>query len=142
VGRTAPGDISQIVQGQTETLNVKAHTLVLKCSPGTPWVVGVYSATTTPTGYKYSSDGTTLAVARDAVQTSWSIATPSGPLWTTNPAEFPFDWRVAGERVTVTAITGTTSPQTATVTRSVNGVVKAQTAGVLIELFTPAVYAL
>jgi len=35
---------------------------------------------------------------------------------------------VGGERITFTAVTGASSPQTVTMTRSVNGVVKAHTA--------------
>ncbi|MGW2720860.1 carbohydrate binding domain-containing protein [Streptomyces sp. NPDC001492] len=56
---------------------------------------------------------------------------------TPRPDEFPFDIRVGGEVVTVTRIAGGTSPQTFTVTRSVNGVVKAQTAGTAVELAHP-----
>jgi len=39
--------------------------------------------------------------------------------------------------VTVTAITGTTSPQTATVTRSVNGVVKSHATGAPVHVARP-----
>ena len=141
-GRMAPGDVSQLVQGSTETLNVKTHKLSLKCSPESPWRVGIYAAAVSPTASKYSSDGSALAAGVNTTATSWSIATPSGPLWTTAGAEYPFDWLVAGERVTVTAMSGTTSPQTATVTRSVNGVVKAQAINAVIGLYQPAVYAL
>jgi hypothetical protein len=54
-------------------------------------------------------------------------------------ADFPFDITMGGERATVTAIAGTTSPQGFTLARSVNGVVKAQAAGTPISLFTPPV---
>lgn len=143
-GRTAPGSVSQILQGQSEALNAQAWTMVLKGSPESVWRVATYalaaSTAIAPTASKYSSDGTVLAVAVNSSATSWSISTPSGPLWTTAAAEFPFDWIVSGEQVTVTAITGTTTPQTATVTRSVNGVVKAQLINAVIALNTPAVY--
>ena len=55
----------------------------------------------------------------------------AGNLWITTagfPSMFPFDINVAGERITVTAITGSSTPQTFTVTRAVNGVSKAQAA--------------
>jgi hypothetical protein len=39
-------------------------------------------------------------------------------------------------------VSGASSPQTFTVTRSVNGVVKAQLAGAAISLFAPAYYVL
>ena len=44
--------------------------------------------------------------------------------------------------MTVTNITGSSSPQTFTVTRSVNGVVKAQSAGVAVALWNTPVAAL
>jgi hypothetical protein len=71
-----------------------------------------------------------------------SVATTSGPLWTTDPAEMPFDVMIGGERITVTAITGTNSPQTFTVTRSVNGVVKEHPAGTAVTVFRPVYRAL
>jgi hypothetical protein len=37
--------------------------------------------------------------------------------------------------MTVTAVSGSTSPQTFTVTRSVNSIVKGQTAGAAIDVF-------
>ncbi|WP_436772073.1 hypothetical protein [Yinghuangia sp. YIM S09857] len=42
--------------------------------------------------------------------------------------DLPFDIHVGGERMTVTAISGAASPQTMTVVRSVNGIVKAHAA--------------
>jgi hypothetical protein len=56
--------------------------------------------------------------------------------------DFPFDWNLAGEQVTVTDITGDASPQTATVIRSVNGVVKSQAEGTPVALFRTPVAAL
>jgi len=58
------------------------------------------------------------------------------------PDEFPFDIKVGGETMTVTKITGSSSPQTFTVTRSANGVVKAQTTGTAVELAHPYYIAL
>jgi hypothetical protein len=48
---------------------------------------------------------------------------------------------VGGERVTVTNITGASSPQTFTVTRSVNGVIKAHSAGAEVHLWSPVYFA-
>ena len=44
--------------------------------------------------------------------------------------------------MTVTDITGTSSPQTFTVTRSVNGVVKAQASGADVRLWFPPILAM
>jgi hypothetical protein len=51
--------------------------------------------------------------------------------------QFPFDILVGGEQMTVTAIDDQTSPQVATVTRSVNGVVKSHAAGTAVALAQP-----
>jgi hypothetical protein len=42
---------------------------------------------------------------------------------------------IGGERMTFTAVTGSSSPQTATATRSVNGIVKAQTINTGLRVF-------
>jgi len=65
------------------------------------------------------------------------VATAAGNvLWKTGAASF--DLLMEGERVTVTNISGASSPQTFTVTRSVNGIVKAHAAGLAVSLFRPA----
>jgi hypothetical protein len=141
--RTGPGSISQISQGQTEVIAQRAHRLAVRCSPEAAWRVATYSTTVAATASKYDSDGSTLGGSgATTTSTSWSIVTASGPLWTTNAAEYPFDWVIAGEQVTVTAMSGTSSPQTATVTRSVNGVVKSHVLGETIAFASPAYYSL
>lgn len=133
-----PEDIEQSVRGYTEELNTFEHRIGLNCVPCSPYRVGIYN----DSGSKYSSDGSLLASDVSDSATSLSVSTPSGPLWTTDGAEVPFDIMVGGERMTVTAIAGASSPQTFTVTRSVNGIVKAQPAGSTVELFQPVYYAL
>ncbi|MFD8611084.1 hypothetical protein [Streptomyces sp. NPDC059631] len=91
------------------------------------------------------TDGSELAAAVTATATTLSVKVTAGPPWITSAAfegEFPFDVMCGGERMTVTAITGTTSPQQFTVVRSVNGVRKAQTAGTPVRLADPATIAL
>jgi hypothetical protein len=51
-----------------------------------------------------------------------------------------FDITVGGERMTVTNIAGGSSPQTFTVTRSVNGVSKTHLVNTPVRLFQPGVY--
>jgi hypothetical protein len=143
-----PEDISQMVIGLAETIRATDRDLTLVTVPDTPYrQVAAYSGLPAwgslgipPTGGRYSSDGSTLASGVSSSATSWSIATPDGPLWTTDPAYFPLDWMVAGEQVRVTAISGTSSPQTATVVRAVNGISKAHATATPVELFTPARY--
>ncbi|GGV86691.1 hypothetical protein GCM10010294_67610 [Streptomyces griseoloalbus] len=58
------------------------------------------------------------------------------------PQDLPFDVRTGGEVMRVTRITGTTSPQTFTVTRSINGVVKSHAPGQDIRLASPVYVAM
>jgi hypothetical protein len=89
------------------------------------------------------TDGSTLHTAVNATATSLSVSTATGfPLWSTAGADVPFDINVGGERMTVTAITGTSSPQAFTVTRSVNGVSKSQAVGAAINVWHTPVAAL
>jgi len=133
-----PDDITQGVQGMVEQLSQYEQTITANLTPDSPWQVAVYDNTT----YRYSSDGSTLVSSVDSAAVSLSVATPSGPLWTVDAGDMPFDIKVGGERITVTAISGAASPQTFTVTRSVNGVVKPQPAAAAVELWQPAIYAL
>jgi hypothetical protein len=66
-----------------------------------------------------------------------SVDTITGPA-----GDFPFDVVIAGERIAVGKITGASSPQTFTVKRSVNGVVKAQNSGAAVALFQTPTYAM
>jgi hypothetical protein len=86
------------------------------------------------------TDGSTLAASVTQGASSMSVATASGPLWTRTsqrPDDFPFTVSVQGIEVEVTAISGSSSPQTftvtpATVTRNLSG-------GQTVELARPRV---
>jgi hypothetical protein len=131
----APDQISLIVEGISERKNGIEHEMTLACSPESPFHVALYDDST----YRYTSDGSTLGAAYSATDTSLSVVTPTGPVWSV--LDGSFDIIVGGERMTVTGISGTTSPQTFTVTRSVNGIVKTQLSGATVELFKPSFYA-
>jgi hypothetical protein len=132
-----PDDISQAVIGYTETLSQYTRSMVLNCRPSSPFdTAGIYGSSYQAS--RYSPDSSVLAAGYTSSATSFSVTTT--PLWTTT--DVPFDIVIAGEHITVTAVSGTSSPQTFTVTRSVNGVVKAQLAGAAISLFAPAYYVL
>jgi hypothetical protein len=140
-----PDDVQQIAQGFTEYLSNFERTIDVNCSPASPWYIGRYaSVTTSGAGQdKYSSDGSTVNTIMNTSTTTMSVATAAGSsLWTTAAAEMPIDIIVAGERMSVTAISSTTSPQSFTVTRSVNGIVKTHAVGEKVVLFRPARYAL
>lgn len=118
----------------------RAWDVALVCVPAGPWQVGVVGD---PDRGRVDTAGSALAMAVDADDTTLSVT--AGSRWAdsaTYPSDFPFDARVGGEVVTVTAITGTTSPQSWTVTRSVNGITKSHAAGADIRLAYPTIVAL
>lgn len=86
---------------------------------------------------RWDSAYTSLDEDVTTTETGWDIVTdPPSAGWQTST---PYDWDCEGERVTVTSITVRTFSagqwhQTATVTRSVNGVVKAHSSGATVRL--------
>lgn len=125
-----------LVQGYQETILPFSHTIELTGSPASPFDVAYFGDA------RYGGPGSTLAASVTTTATSWSVATPVGPLWTTAGADFPLDVLVEGELVTVTGVSGSSSPQSFTVTRSVNGVVKAHASGAAVDLADPTYYGL
>jgi hypothetical protein len=140
-----PDDVQQIAQGFTEYLANFERQISVKCTPASVWEIARYAFDTDDTRnqYKYSSDGSSTNEALDTTETGMDVDTPSGPLWTTDAAQLPFDVMVGGEQMTATAIGAAAGTvQTFTVTRSVNGVVKSHLTGATVALFRPARYAL
>lgn len=135
-----PDDIRQLAQGFKETLTKFEWLIDVNCSPASPWDVGVYDAEAGEEETRYESDGSELSVSINTSATSLIVAIPSGPVWTL--VDGAFDIVIGGERMTVTAISGTATPQTFTVTRAVNGISKSHPAGAEVRLFKPAYYAL
>ncbi|MFD5874008.1 hypothetical protein [Streptomyces sp. NPDC060322] len=132
-----PGLIDQHMRGYTEVLGLYEWTLAMNCSPAGPWTVGVVESSATG---RPDTDGCTLTGAITTTATSVAVTSSPGPRWidsATYAAMFPFDVTVGGEVMRVTACTGTGLAQTLTVTRSVNGIVKAHAAGTRLTLTTP-----
>ena len=132
------GTVSLVLQGSSQQLDQYRWDATLNCSPHQPWRAGTWAATTGDTTefvQRVEGDGSTLAAAAAAGATSLSVATPSGPLWTTVADDAPFDIEVGGIRVTVTAVAGAASPQTFTVTGAT--VTKALTSGSTVALWRP-----
>jgi hypothetical protein len=140
--RYPPGTVDLFAQGYTETISQFQWSLAFNCTPASPYTVGVVGDAVLG---RADTDSSQLASGMTSTATSMSVAVTAGPLWITtasNPGDFPFDVLVGGERMTVTGITGAASPQTFTVTRSVNGVVKAQTSTTDVRLYQPTIVAL
>lgn len=133
-----PGPLDLLVEGYEEALGPLSWEITLTCSPASPWRVAI--ADDAVYGRADTAGSTLAAAVSTTTATTLSVATTTGPLWTTSG--FPFDIRVAGEVMTVTAVSGSTSPQTFTVIRSVNGIAKTHASGTAVSLAQAAVAAL
>lgn len=131
------GTIDQVIEGYTETLGPKLWSVTANCSPAAVW--DVFTLDDPVLGW-LGPTGSILASGVTAGATTLSVS-GSTPLWST-AAIYPVDINIGGERVTVTAVTGASSPQTFTVTRGVGGFSKAHPAGAPVTLWTAPVLAL
>lgn len=133
-----PETLLLIARGQQETFTQFTWDITYNATPGYPYTTNYLSDQTGEQKRADATPGNTvLNAAINTTATTASFKTLSGALCTTTatrPQDFPFDAMIGGERITVTAITGTTSPQAATITRSVNGIVKAQVINAPIQL--------
>lgn len=128
--------IDLLVRGYSEHISNFEHYIVFNAAPAAPYSTVVLDIADA----KLDSAGSVLAAAATSVATTLSVATTTGPLWTTTA--LPLHITIGGEQMTVTAVIGTSSPQTFTVTRSTNGIIKAQAAGAVVKLYRPGILAL
>lgn len=122
-----------LVVGIVREITPGVETITFQCEPYDPYILGIWDNAS----FRWDSATSTLAAGYTASQTSWSVqCTDPNDVWSTTAT--PYDWLVGGERVTVTAMGAASGSgpytQTATVTRAVNGVSKAQTSGTAIHL--------
>lgn len=106
----AADTVELMVLGGLDTVGAKTRRIVFNCADAGPWRV----ATVNLTGYgRAGHSNSWLAADFDVgTDTSMSVAS-SGALWSTTAA--PFDIRVGGAVLHVTAVAGASSPQTFTV---------------------------
>jgi hypothetical protein len=130
-----PEDVNQLVQGLNEDLHNFNYGITIHTAPADPWNIALYEDPQS----RYESKGSFLLAELTAGGTSLSVSTPEGALW--GDSDGDFDIMIGGERMTVTAVTGTTSPQTFTVTRAVNGISKSHSVGDVVRLFRQVRYA-
>lgn len=130
------GVIDQQIEGYTEQLDRYGWTVAINTSPNAPWRIALVNGED-----RVAADGSTLGGDLSATGITLSLAsTADNGVWTTDAQDFPLDLRVGAERVTVSAITGTTSPQTATITaRGVNGIRRAWPSGTEVDVWFPAI---
>jgi hypothetical protein len=133
-----PDDIELMCIGYQETFSQFEWDITYVCVPYDPYLTGQVEEGDYE---RVDTDGCELAEALDTTETGIDVTTTATYRWVdsaTYPDDFPFDIVVGGEVMTVTACTGTSSSQTFTVTRSVNGVVKSHSSGADVRLFQPA----
>lgn len=135
-----PEDITLVVEGIAHDITQTSWSVTFQCSPYQVWGIG-WAAAEDPGDDPHPSvvlrgdtDGAELAAAAAAAATTLSVATTSGPLWTTDPDDYPLALSVGGVRVEATACTGGSSPQTFTVA----ALPVARSSGAVVELWNPA----
>lgn len=106
----------QFTVGYTETLSRFIHRLEINTSPYDSRRIFELDSTTYGL---LDAGGSTLAEDLDASETGVDVANATGDYWGTDT---PYDITVGGERMTVTAVSGTGAAQTLTVTRNVTGI--------------------
>lgn len=148
-----PPELIQIlVQGYSEHLDEYEWLTQFNGSPGALYQIGTIAEEDAEIGpaeaQRYESVGsTTVADFEAGVDTSIQVQMDLGDedLWTTEAAHFQpngIDIMVAGVRLRVTSISGSSSPQTFTVQQNpINGITKTIPAGSQVRLFNQAVYA-
>jgi len=113
-----------LVGGITESVpSAVGWGLVYACVPYTPYEVGELDTAWLDT------DGAALAAGITSSATSLSV-TVTGPLFTTSGGDYPTTIRIEREDMTLTAVSGASSPQTFTVTRGAGSVAHSSDAAV------------
>jgi len=124
-------DLRLIVRGWSERLdNHRQHVITFNTTPAS-----VYDAAHLDDATARLATGFSVLTDNESATDTTVRVSSVGALWSTTAA--PFDIMVRGERMTVTNVTGTASPQTFTVARSVNGVTKNQLSNAPVQLASP-----
>lgn len=127
-----------IVTGWTETWGPGSCVITLTTDAADDPAEGIWETS------RWGGTGTLhLAAAATASATTITVTGDSGDLLTTDPAAYPLDIDVAGERVRVTGVPTGTTTQTLPVTRGVSPTpARAHAAGDPVDIWTPATWAL
>lgn len=94
------------VQGYSETLDQFTWTLEFNCAPAGPWDVAWTGADTAAAEREFAwadTAGSELAEDLTTTETDVDLLTTSSPVWTSDAGDSPYDLRVGGEVMTVTA---------------------------------------
>lgn len=111
-----PNTIDQLAQGGNERLTPHRHFMTFNTTPASPWVVGVVGDA--ELGRADTEESVTSAAFVSGTDTSLLVETQRGPIWTTDPAQFPFKINAGGVVLNATAAADSVVD---TFTRSVSG---------------------
>jgi hypothetical protein len=144
----SPDDARGLVTNIAQKLGSHRRLVTFTLIPASSYDVGTIGAADGSIDVRLARIDTALSTLNadvTAYATSLSVASTGGILWTTTAAHFNAALNggglfiaVGGEVMRVTNITGASSPQTFTVVRSINGVVKAHSSGAQVRARYPA----
>lgn len=129
--------LSLLMEGYTEIIDQFNWDITINCSDFDPWRIGSYAPLSNEFVMRMDTSGSTVVGGCGIGGTSITVATTSGPVWTTSAGDFPLTLDIGGMVVTATNITGSSSPQTFTLTGST--VVTSIAAGVSVAVHNPGV---
>lgn len=138
-----PWTSQNMIVGYTHYIDQFRWDVAVNVIPYEPWHVGVVAAASGDTGVnvlRCDTVGSSLAADAAAGASTLSVASTDKGLWTTVADDFPFQVKISGIPVTVTNITGASSPQTFTVDPTT--VIKPLANGSDVRLWNPAVLAI
>jgi hypothetical protein len=138
-----PWTAQYLIVGYTYSIDQFQWDATTNVIPYEPWHVGVVAQLSGDTGVnvmRLDTVGSSLALPADGGATALSVASTDKGLWTTTPDDFPFQVKVSGIPVTVTNITGGSSPQTFTVDPTT--VIKSLPVSSDVRLWNPPVLAI
>jgi hypothetical protein len=134
-----PGPAGILVLGSVESIDAYERSITWSAVPSSP-----YTVATVDGDERVPLDGATLAATLVPGDATMSLATTAeSGLWVTgttvtNPTDFPLQFRVGADCVTVSGISGTSSPQPATIT---SGVTRSWAAGTEVDVWLPTIAA-
>lgn len=144
----SPEDFYGLVYRISQVVRQMRRTVTLALLPAAPYEVGIIgdaAGTVDLRGQRVDSSVAALGAAVTSSGTSLSVATTGGVKMTTDSNAWSTTRNggglyliIGGEVVRVTNVTGASSPQTVTVVRSVNGVVKSHAAGAPVRVYRGA----
>ena len=101
-----PDTIDQQAQGYTETLELTRWFIEFNCAPNSVFQVANVDGTPVNGAAKFiraDTAGSVTAAPMTDTSTLLTVRTTKGPIWTSDQFDSPYDLRVAGEIMTVTA---------------------------------------